>query len=117
MHRKTAIKILFVIYCVVMMQLLFFRSPSSNNMPYWQIIRENINIIPLATIRNQIHLILHIEDYGDTEIDVDADFGDVDVVEEPIEPEINVEADIDISEIADIAEGAEEAAELIAALL
>ena len=57
------------------------------------------------------------EDYGDTEIDVDADFGDVDVVEEPIEPEINVEADIDISEIADIAEGAEEAAELIAALL
>ena len=58
-----------------------------------------------------------IEDYGDTEIDVDADFGDVDVVEEPIEPEINVEADIDISEIADIAEGAEEAAELIAPLL
>lgn len=34
-----------------------------------------------------------------------------------VEPEINVEADIDISEIADIAEGAEEAAELIAALL
>ena len=30
---------------------------------------------------------------------------------------LNVEADIDISEIADIAEGAEEAAELIAALL
>ena len=58
-HRKTAIRILFVVYCVVMMQLLFFRSPSSNNMPYWQIIRENINIIPLATIRNQIHLILH----------------------------------------------------------
>lgn len=59
MHRKTAIKILFVIYCVVMMQLLFFRFPSTRAMPYWQIIRENINIIPLATIRDQIYLILH----------------------------------------------------------
>ena len=59
MYRKTAIKILFVIYCVVMMQLLFFRFPSTRAMPYWQIIRENINIIPLATIRDQIYLILH----------------------------------------------------------
>jgi teicoplanin resistance protein len=59
MHRKTAIKILFVIYCVVMMQLLFFRFPSTRAMPYWQIIRKNINIIPLATIRDQIYLILH----------------------------------------------------------
>ena len=58
-----------------------------------------------------------LEDYGDAEVDMDADFGDVDIVEEPIEPEANFEADIDISEIADIAEGAEDAAELIAALL
>lgn len=58
-----------------------------------------------------------LEDYGDAEVDMDADFGDVDVVEDPIEPETNFEADIDISEIADIAEGAEEASELIAALL
>ena len=58
-----------------------------------------------------------IEDYGDMDVDIDADFGDVDVVEEPVEPEMNIEADIDVSEIAEIAEGAEEAAELIAALL
>ena len=58
-----------------------------------------------------------MRDYGDTKIDVDADFGDVDVVEEPIGPEINVEADIDISKSPISHEGAEEAAELIAALL
>ena len=28
-------------------------------MPYWQNICENINIIPLETIRDQIHFILH----------------------------------------------------------
>lgn len=58
-HRKTAIRILFVAYCVLMVQLLFFRFPSSCAMPYWQIIRENINIIPFATIRDQIRIILH----------------------------------------------------------
>ena len=57
-----------------------------------------------------------LEDYGDMDVDIDADFGDVDVVEEPVEPEVNIEADMDISEIAEIAEGAEEAAELITAL-
>lgn len=35
-----------------------------------------------------------LEDYGDAEVDMDADFGDVDVVEDPIEPEANFEADI-----------------------
>ena len=60
-HRKTAIRILFVAYCVLMVQLLFFRAPSSCVMPYWQIIRENINIIPFATIRDQIRIILHKE--------------------------------------------------------
>ena len=57
-----------------------------------------------------------LEDCGDMDVDIDADFGDVDVVEEPVEPEVNIEADMDISEIAEIAEGAEEAAELITAL-
>ena len=56
-HRKTAIQILFVVYCVVMMQLLFFRSPSSHTMPYWQIIRENINIIPLLWRQSVIRYI------------------------------------------------------------
>lgn len=58
-HKKTAIRILFIAYCVLMVQLLFFRSPRSCAMPYRQIIRENINIIPFATIRDQIRFILH----------------------------------------------------------
>lgn len=58
-----------------------------------------------------------LEDYGDMDVDIDADFGDVDVVEEPVEPEANFEADIDASEIAEMVDGAEEAVELIAAIL
>lgn len=40
-----------------------------------------------------------------------------DVMEESIEPEANFEVDIDASELAEIAEGAEEAVELIATIL
>lgn len=58
-----------------------------------------------------------IEDYGDMDVDMDADLGDMDVMEEPIEPEANFEVDIDASELAEIAEGAEEAVELIATIL
>ena len=58
-----------------------------------------------------------IEDYGDIDVDMDADLGDMDVMEEPIEPEANFEVDIDASELAEIAEGAEEAIELIATIL
>lgn len=58
-----------------------------------------------------------IEDYGDMDVDMDADLGDMDVMEESIEPEANFEVDIDASELAEIAEGAEEAVELIATIL
>ncbi len=58
-HRKTVICIIFVLYCVVMIQLLFFRLPSPRTVPYWQTIRENINMIPLTTIREQFTFILH----------------------------------------------------------
>lgn len=51
-----------------------------------------------------------IEDYGDMDVDMD-------VMEESIEPEANFEVDIDASELAEIAEGAEEAVELIATIL
>lgn len=61
--------------------------------------------------------LVDLEDYGDMDVDIDADFGDVDVVEEPVEPEANFEADIDASEIAEMVDGAEEAVELIAAIL
>lgn len=50
---------MFVLYCVVMLQLLFFRPPSPRSVPYWQTIRENINLIPFATIREQIRFILY----------------------------------------------------------
>ena len=58
-HRKTAIRTLFVVYCIVMVQLLFFRTPSTRAIPYWQIVQENINIIPLATIQDQVYFISH----------------------------------------------------------
>jgi glycopeptide antibiotics resistance protein len=58
-HRKTVICIIFVLYCVVMKQLLFFRSPSPRTVPYWQTIRENINLIPLTTIREPFIFIRH----------------------------------------------------------
>ena len=58
-----------------------------------------------------------IEDYGDVDVDLDADLGDMEVMEDPIEPEANFEMDIDTSELAEIAEGAEEAIELIATIL
>lgn len=58
-----------------------------------------------------------IGDYGDMDVDMDADLGDMDVMEEPIEPEANFEVDIDASELAEIAEGAEKAVELIATIL
>ena len=58
-HRKTAIRTLFVVYCIVMVQLLFFRAPSTRAIPYWQIVQENLNIIPLATIRDQVYFISH----------------------------------------------------------
>lgn len=58
-HRKTAIRTLFVVYCVVMVQHLFFRTPSTRAMPYRQIVRENINTIPLMTIRDQVYFISH----------------------------------------------------------
>ena len=41
-----------------------------------------------------------IEDYGDMDVDMDADLGDMDVMEESIEPEANFEVDIDASELA-----------------
>ncbi|MBO4952166.1 MAG: hypothetical protein J6C99_04555, partial [Lachnospiraceae bacterium] len=58
-----------------------------------------------------------IEDYGDVDVDLDADLGDMEVMEEPIEPDAGIEMDIDASELAEIAEGAEEAIELIATIL
>ena len=58
-HRKTVLRIMFVLYCVVMLQLLFFRPPSPHSTPYWQTIRENINLIPFATIREQLRFILY----------------------------------------------------------
>lgn len=58
-HRKTVLRVMFVLYCVMMLQLLFFRPPSSHSIPYWQTIREKSNLIPFATIREQIHFIMH----------------------------------------------------------
>lgn len=51
------------------------------------------------------------------EPETDTSMDSEDVMEEPIEPEANFEVDIDASELAEIAEGAEEAVELIATIL
>ena len=44
-----------------------------------------------VTLLSLIHIYIgDLEDCGDMDVDIDADFGDVDVVEEPVEPEVDV---------------------------
>ena len=49
-----------LLYCAVMLWLLFFRSPGRiEGLSYPQQLRQNINIAPFYTIRNYIHVLLN----------------------------------------------------------
>lgn len=50
----------FIVYCAVMLWLLFDR-PSNmvQGLPYKELLRQNINLHPLLTIRNYLYVIIH----------------------------------------------------------
>ena len=51
MNRKTITKILFILYCIVMLWLLFGqRIGRSNDLPYITQLKDNLNLIPFKTI-------------------------------------------------------------------
>ena len=51
-------RFLFVVYCAVMLWLLFGRSQGwNNNVPYHQLLANNINLTPLLTIRNYYQVV------------------------------------------------------------
>ena len=52
-HRDAVPRFIFVLYCAVMLWLLFFRSAGwSDGLTYQEQLRHNINLTPLYTIRN-----------------------------------------------------------------
>ena len=53
-------RFLFLVYCAVMLWLLFGRSPERiAGLTYTQQLAQNTNLTPLFTIRNYLHVILH----------------------------------------------------------
>lgn len=44
----------FIIYAIAMLLLLFVRDQYDYSRPYWELIRENHNIVPFFTIRSQL---------------------------------------------------------------
>ena len=53
-------RFLFVAYCAVMLWLLFGRSfHYTPGIPYRQLLRDNVNVIPFYTIDNYMNILLH----------------------------------------------------------
>ena len=54
------VRFLFLLYCGVMLWLLFGRSSGwTENLSYWEKVQQNMNVTPLLTIRNYIHVVLY----------------------------------------------------------
>lgn len=65
MDRKTWSKILFGIYCLVMLWLLYGqRMGQGSNMPYWQELRGNLILEPFDTIRRFLWVLRHSSNRG-----------------------------------------------------
>lgn len=57
--RRPGLRFLFLVYCGVMLWLLFFRSWGwDDGASYRQLLANNINLIPLLTIRNYLYVVL-----------------------------------------------------------
>lgn len=54
---RTNLWILFIIYCVVMLWLLFVRTPFDIKVSYWTRIKMNIRPMPFHTISHYMHLL------------------------------------------------------------
>ena len=58
--RKPFLRFLFLVYCGVMLWLLFFRSRGwVEGVPYRQLLEQNINLTPFLTIRNYLQVVIH----------------------------------------------------------
>lgn len=51
MERKRLGAALFGLYCAVMLWLLFDRSGASEDVPYWEQVSANLNLVPFRTLR------------------------------------------------------------------
>ncbi len=53
----------FLVYCAVMIWLLFFRSDSRNpDLPYKELLRQNTSMIPFYTTKNYLYVLKHSAD-------------------------------------------------------
>lgn len=61
--RQPLIRFLFVIYGLIMLWLLFGRPQGwSDELTYKQMLRQNVNLIPLLTIKNYWYVVRHGSD-------------------------------------------------------
>lgn len=59
-RRSPLLRFLFLVYCGVMLWLLFFRSWGwDDGLSYRQMLQNNINLTPLLTIRNYLQVVVH----------------------------------------------------------
>lgn len=59
-RRSPLLRFLFLLYCGVMLWLLFFRSWGwDDGLTYRQMLQNNINLTPLLTIRNYLYVVIH----------------------------------------------------------
>lgn len=60
-RRKRNI-LLFGLYCALMFWLLFDRPDFAGDAPYWDQVQQNLNLVPLRTIRLYIRLLTEVPD-------------------------------------------------------
>ena len=61
-HKRSQMwKVLFGLYCALMLWLLFDR-PGFDGIPYWEQVQQNLNLIPFRTIRLYIRLLTEVPD-------------------------------------------------------
>ena len=53
------LKTMFVLYCIVMLGLLFYRTPSVTDYSYIEVLKLNLNLVPFKTIMLYINILLN----------------------------------------------------------
>lgn len=56
---RTILQLIFIIYCAVMLVLLFGRPPLDIGKPYWEHVKMNICLVPFRTISGYVYLLIH----------------------------------------------------------
>ena len=57
--RNPFLRILFLLYCGIMLYLLFFGSRQAASGDYWTLVKQNYNLRPFLTIGNYLHVLLY----------------------------------------------------------